>query len=209
MSQILKLATLVFIPTLSLGCALKQSERTRLHKPEVICGPPIEFGYTVPQWSVLPANPATCCLPGTPTLPQFDGLGLIETPSRAALPDDEFEEPVALPPALPPQAAGRANALKPPVSEPTQLDPPAASVPSVPPPYPTASPSDRLPTNGDSLLGPSSEQLDPKLKLPPVSEPTEANRPQVQDWDELNLPTLPWAENAKAAPYLLDTNAKG
>lgn len=200
MSRLLKLATLVFIPTLSLGCAVKNSNRARLHKPDVICGPPIEFGYTVPQWNVLPAKSAACCLASSQTLSEYEGLGLIETPSHAAVPADASDELAELPPALPPQAAGRANALKPSEDEPTPQDAPALVTPEVPPPYPSASPSDRQPTSG-SQMEPPAKRLDRYLNLTPVSVPMDVGQPQPQDWDDLNLPTLPWSENPNATPY--------
>lgn len=95
---------LTFVSPALSGCGTIQKGNGRIGKhrePEVICGPQIITGYTVPQWGVLSATPAHCCLPNPAIVEQF---GLIETvPSTEVVRQPTMPAPPAPEGQRPPQ----------------------------------------------------------------------------------------------------------
>lgn len=215
-SRKLNLASLLLIPSICVGCAIKQSDRNGLKKQEVICGPQIAANYTVPQWGVLPATSAPCCLPTEQEVSYYEEFQSIVAPSIIPGIDAQPYNGADQPPSLPEETQPEASVKKPAILAPGLIESPTAQpvAPAIdlPPPLPTPSPSDVNLRNDVPLDGNPSEagiptgsfkpdlnlpqiqppevQL-PQVELPQIDLPAEQQRPQVQIWNDFDLPTVP------------------
>lgn len=211
MSRKLNLASLLLIPSIGTGCAFKQPDRAQLKKNEVICGPQITANYTVPQWGVLPATSAACCLPMGQGESHYEEYQSIVAPSIIPGIDAQPHDGADSQPSLPERSQSEGNVKKPAILAPGLIEQPIAQAIELPQPPPTGSPSD-VNRNSDALpyqppnefIAPSANQPQPdplielpQIKPPQMDLPAERQLPQAQNWNESNLPTVPTSYQAE------------
>ncbi|GAB5405597.1 MAG: hypothetical protein Aurels2KO_38280 [Aureliella sp.] len=219
------------LPISLTGCGVLDRTRDSKHKqPEIICGPQITANYTVPQWGVLPATPAACCLPYCVDHSQFSliesvpitkpnaGDGLRDQGLRFDSPVDGLQsDPTALTPGMLESPVVIPNPSRPPVAEPPLLSPTAdspESMPFAPSPSDVTEPRTLLPS-GELPSGdlPNGAPERSQRQVPPAADAImqDEGAPALPEVPRIQLPNVDqpqatsWGDaDLPAVPYVAD-----
>ncbi len=186
------------------GCGVLDKHSSRSDEPEVVCGSQVAASYTVPQWGVLPATPAACCLPVCVDHSQFSMVESVPQPAPDRT-EPKPQEPWD-------GHAGGPNGLNPgPLESPAETPNPNRASGDLIPENPinrdgndvltTPSPSDdsepwtsvpQDPPRTDASFDPSGQgnELPAPPDIPAIQLPT-VDVPQATSWEEADLPTVP------------------